>query len=82
MLSVRVSNINLIQGELQISIYNDSESFLRIGEEYKIYRFKITKSDDKFIVSDLPKGEYALIIYHDKNNNGEMYRTFFGIPKE
>jgi uncharacterized protein (DUF2141 family) len=31
---------------------------------------------------DLPYGEYAISVYHDKNNNGKLDTGLFGIPKE
>ena len=30
----------------------------------------------------LPPGEYALSIFYDKNDNGELDTNFIGIPKE
>jgi uncharacterized protein (DUF2141 family) len=31
---------------------------------------------------DLPYGEYAISVYHDKNDNGKLDTGLFGIPKE
>lgn len=81
-LTVTVPNINPVQGEIQVSVFNSKTSFLKEGKEYKIYRFKVDKASGKFVINDLPKGEYAMIIYHDKNNNKEMDRSMLGIPKE
>lgn len=33
-------------------------------------------------ITDLPAGEYALVVYHDKNKNGRMDKNFIGIPRE
>ena len=33
-------------------------------------------------ITDLPSGEYALVVYHDKNKNGRMDKNFIGIPRE
>lgn len=81
-LIITVPNINPVQGEIQVSIFNSKTSFLKENKEYKIYRFKADKTVGKFVINDLAKGEYALIIYHDKNNNKEMDRSMLGIPKE
>ena len=32
--------------------------------------------------TDLPKGEYAVSVYHDENANGVMDKNMFGIPSE
>lgn len=33
-------------------------------------------------IKDLPAGEYALVVFHDANNNGLMDKNFIGIPRE
>lgn len=38
---------------------------------------KLEWSDD-----DLPYGNYAIAVYHDKNTNGELDTNLLGIPKE
>jgi len=81
-LTINVPSISPVEGELQVSVFNSEKSFLKENEEYKIYRFNIEKTEGKFVIKDLPKGEYSMVIYHDKNNNGEMDRSFLGIPKE
>jgi len=32
--------------------------------------------------TDVPKGEYAVSVYHDENSNGVMDKNMFGIPSE
>jgi uncharacterized protein (DUF2141 family) len=32
--------------------------------------------------TDIPFGEYAVKIFHDEDNNGELDAGFFGIPTE
>jgi uncharacterized protein (DUF2141 family) len=31
---------------------------------------------------DVPKGTYAISVYHDENNNGTLDRNGFGMPTE
>ncbi len=33
-------------------------------------------------LGDLPPGDYAVMVYHDENNNGELDKNFIGIPRE
>ena len=43
----------------------------------------VVKNKKAYIVfSNLPKGEYAVMMYHDENTNGKMDANFIGIPKE
>ena len=34
------------------------------------------------IVKDVPPGTWAVLAYHDENNNGELDRNLIGMPKE
>ncbi len=81
-LLITVPNINPIKGEIQVSVYDNDESFLKENEESRIYRFKVKGANGKFVINDLPNGEYAFIIYHDENNNKEMDKSIIGMPKE
>lgn len=33
-------------------------------------------------LSDVPTGDYALMVHHDENNNGQLDKNFIGIPRE
>jgi len=81
-LTVTVPNINPLKGEIQVSVYDTDKSFLKENEEYRIYRFKVEENKGSFAINDLPEKEYALIIYHDVNNNKEMDKSIIGMPKE
>jgi MipA family protein len=35
-----------------------------------------------FYIHDVPHGEYALMVYHDENENGRLDKNFIGIPTE
>lgn len=43
-----------------------------------------TISDGKAVIvfTDIPYGEYAAIVCHDKNSNGKVDHNFLGIPAE
>jgi len=81
-LLITVPNINPLKGEIQVSVYDNGKSFLKENEEYKIYRFKVEEAKGSFVINDLPEKEYALIIYHDENDNKEMDKSIIGMPKE
>jgi MipA family protein len=40
------------------------------------------KTNNIYKITNIPPGEYALIVYHDENTNREIDRNFIGIPKE
>ena len=47
-----------------------------------MYKIAVEDNIETIVIDDLPIGEYAFILYHDKNSDGKMNRKFIGIPKE
>ena len=81
-LSITIDNIEHIGGSIEIGLFNNGEKFLEEGEAYRSISVNVQKSSEKVIIKNLPKGTYAISLYHDKNSNGKCDRNFFGIPKE
>ncbi len=67
---------------LWIGLYNSEESFL-IKEKAILIGENVTQTGKMEIqIPDISHGAYAIAIFHDVNNNGEMDRNFLGIPSE
>lgn len=81
-LTIKISNIEKIQGEIKIGIFNTEKNFLKEGASVKNYSIKVEKNSTVVTISNLPKGEYAISMYHDENSDNECNRNFIGIPKE
>ncbi|MCM4171819.1 DUF2141 domain-containing protein [Arenibacter sp. TNZ] len=81
-LSVVVHGVKSSIGNINIAIYNKSEGFLKFEEVYKVERITATEVTTHFKISDLPKGEYAMAIFHDENENDKLDTNWLGIPKE
>lgn len=81
-LTVTITNIKYVKGEIKLAIYTDKKSFLKKGEEFRRISFKITQAQEKYIITNLPKGDYAIALYQDENSDGECNTNFLGIPKE
>lgn len=81
-LIIKVENIEVLKGDIRIGIFNSNEKFLKQGRSFSEYKVAVTDTTETIIIDDLPKGEYAFILYHDKNGDGKMNRNFLGIPKE
>ena len=81
-LTITVTNVKAQKGSVEIGVFNDQKTFIIKGKEYKTD--SKTVADDKvvFVLKDLPKGEYAVSIYHDVNSDKECNMNFMGIPKE
>lgn len=64
-----------------IAIYDSEESFL--SEEIVAgAKVECTKALCQAEFQNMPFGEYAISIYYDENNNGELDTNWLGIPKE
>ena len=81
-LTIKISNIEKLKGEIKVGIFNNETNFLKDGYAIKNYSIKVQNNTATLIISDLPKGEYAVTMYHDENSDNKMNTNFIGIPKE
>jgi len=79
-LEVVVTNIKEIKGSLRASLFTNESMFLK--EEYRGQVVKVTGQVMTILFENLPKGDYALSVIHDENENGELDTNFMGIPNE
>jgi len=42
----------------------------------------ISNKEAAFSITEVEKGEYAFLVFHDEDNNGECRTNWIGIPKE
>lgn len=81
-LTIKIENIEVLEGDIRIGMFNASEKFLKQGLSFKNYIIAVENTTETIIIDDLPEGDYAFILYHDKNADGKMNRNLIGIPKE
>ena len=81
-LGVTVTNIEAAKGYVVISLYNKANSFPKEGKHYKQVKVKVKGTSIKYSFQNLPKGDYAMVAYHDKNSDNECNLNFVGIPTE
>ncbi len=79
-LQVQITNISSDEGFIRVGLYNIKEQFLR--KTYKSKAVKAAKNQVSVIFEDLPEGEYAISLYHDKDNNDKLNTNFLRIPTE
>lgn len=78
--TVKVVEANTNTGKMFIALYNSETGFLN-----KRYKGTISKIENKTCTvtfKNIPKGTYAVSIYHDENDNGKLDTNFFGVPSE
>jgi len=82
-LIVIVTGLENNHGEVQCSLYNKEGTIPdeELNKYYKMQRVSINGRQAKIIFKNLPKGRYAVNLFHDENNNHKLDKRFF-IPKE
>lgn len=83
-LTISIPNLKNTKGEVHLSVYSSKNkaAFTKIGQEFRVLDFKSAGAKSKYVVKDLPEGEYAIAIYHDENGDKKCNTNFIGIPKE
>ncbi|NME69761.1 DUF2141 domain-containing protein [Flammeovirga aprica] len=79
---VTISDIASSEGNIVIGIYNKENTFPKYKEIYQGKVIPAQKGKVQCAITNLPKGEYAIAVWHDENNNNELDKNWVGIPKE
>ena len=79
-LTIKINGLNSNKGKVLIGLYNNKKLFLK--QQFKEGRAIILNQKANFLFTDIPKGEYAVSVLHDENNNNKMDTNFIGIPTE
>ena len=81
-LTIEIDEVQQAIGTIWVGIYDSKSSFL-IKEKAIIKEIAVThKGRTKVNISGLPYGTYAIALFHDLNNNGELDQNLFGVPTE
>lgn len=82
-MNIMISEFKNTRGNLIVTLHKDSSSFF--NNEKTPYKTFTEKINGTFIIksfTDIPEGDYALVVFHDENNNKKLDVNIFGIPKE
>ena len=79
-LTVEITNVTSKEGQIILAIYNSSENYdKRIAfQEVKLK----PEVDTVTFETNVPDGEYLVMLVHDINKNGKLDTSFIGMPKE
>ena len=82
-LTVSVTNVEYAAGRIWVGIYEGAHDFLDREKARLVY---VDVGQGGVATIDLPEmivgKEYALAVFHDINNNGDMDRNWVGLPSE
>ena len=82
-LKVIVENIAVAKGRVHIGIYKDADTFPK--KKYAFAGKEVSVSavgSVEVMIADLARGQYAVAVFHDTNNNGKLDTNVFGVPIE
>lgn len=80
-IKLEVSNIQVTEGMVMIAVY-DTEANYNGGEPVAVSQ---VPANSKLLTIDFPEltdGDYAIKLFHDENNNGELDTNLVGMPIE
>jgi uncharacterized protein (DUF2141 family) len=80
-LTVELTGMTSDAGSLIYALWSNQEHWL-IDEPDREGAVNIENGTSTIHMAGLPYGEYAISVYHDKNDNGKLDTGFFRIPKE
>ena len=75
-----IQGIDKLEGEIRIAVFDSKEKYTK--EPIHAVVLAVDSTTVIWEKADLPFGEYAIAVYHDKNKNGKIDTNFLGIPKE
>lgn len=80
-LVIEIQNIKQKDGQMIISLFSNADNFLK-KPAYEKFVDVDSNSAMTIVLKDVPKGNYALCVIHDKNKSGNLDTNLFKIPKE
>jgi uncharacterized protein (DUF2141 family) len=80
--SLQVENITDIRGTLMWSVFDSSETYAADASPVIAGSSRVMGDSIRVTLHDLPPGRYAVKLFHDVNNNGEMDSNLLGLPQE
>jgi uncharacterized protein (DUF2141 family) len=80
-LRVQLKGMESDDGDLVYAMWSDPENWLA-DDPVRAGSVPIRNGTSMIVLRDLPFGEYAISVYHDRNANQQLDTGLFRIPKE
>jgi len=79
-LSITIHNIYPVKGDIYIAIYDNDDDFMDI-EKVAFRKIAPIESEvQTIILNDIPAGEYAVSVFQDIDENGELIQILLAYP--
>ena len=80
--TIIIGEVEHNNGYIDVKIYADKETFLKEELAVESIRKKATKGQTIVPLSKIHEGVFAIVVYHDEDNDGKLKTGFFWRPKE
>ncbi len=81
-LNIKVKGIRSEKGKILYTVFSDKVGFPSDTDKAMEKGRATIKDGEAHIDLDLPNGEYAIMVFHDEDDNGELKTNWIGMPKE
>ncbi len=81
-LTIRVVGLRSSRGSVAVALFDSQTSYESRTEPVRKVFLPIEDQTCEWVVEGLAPGEYAAMLFHDKNDNGKLDKRPLGIPKE
>ncbi len=80
-LKIVVTGLKPVKGLLHLALYNSRDNYKSRKNPVRKANVIVDSSNITLEFRNLPPGWYAIMFYHDSNNNGR-FDTILGLPRE
>jgi competence ComEA-like helix-hairpin-helix protein len=82
-LSIHLNGFASDRGHALLALHTSERHFPHnYKAAYNYQKLSITKRTAQVTIKDLPYGVYAIVAFHDANDNGKLDTNLFGVPTE
>lgn len=81
-ITVEVLNVPESKGKISVALYDKEDAFLKSEDVFASASSPAEMGKTNVILENIPHGNYAIALFHDKNGNDELDTNWMGIPKE
>jgi uncharacterized protein (DUF2141 family) len=82
-MQISVLNVHEATGTITVDVHDDDPAkFLKSGGKLARIRVPAVQGETQFCITVPKAGVYALAVYHDRNGNTKLDKTWIGLPSE
>ncbi|MUT70041.1 DUF2141 domain-containing protein [Stutzerimonas frequens] len=81
-LQVTLNGLQHDRGQVAVAVYSDAKSFRKDNQAFSARKARAEAGTVTVTFDDVPPGRYAVLAYHDENDNGRLDLRFGMFPTE